>query len=410
MDSQNIIVNNNLILGADSFGNKIYSINKDYSSMLLVAPHGSGKGVCFTIPNLLFNNDSAIVHDIKMENYLLTAGFRESIGQQVFLFNPLGGEGYTHRYNPLDFLGFDEETIFNNIEKIVFLLIRQQNELATQARHLLTSLILYLAVNNNKVKSIGEVCRIISGNFIEEISQAIQKFSNKIHHFALNHLQNFLNKNDSEQNSIIRFLNSCLEPWHNPLIDYATSVSDFNIGDFKKNKITLYVGLNPCDIERLKPVMQFFYDHALDQLMINNDIYDQENKYQGVSLFLDEFYSLGKLSMLESAIGYFRGYKIRVILISSDFERIENIYGEDIASSMIYDCSYKIFYGGATPKTAHKISQYFQDRKNNIEFLTWQQVMNLQSDQEILIHLERSALASKFYYFNEEEFKKKTNL
>lgn len=410
MNNQKIIAKNNLIIGLDPFGNKIYSINKDYSSMLIVAPHGSGKGVCFTIPNLLFNDDSAIVHDIKMENYILTAGYRESIGQQVFLFNPLGGEGHTHRYNPLDFLGFDEETIFNNIEKLVFLLIRDENEIASQARHMLTSIILYLIVNNNKVKSFGEICRLISGDFIEEISQAIQKFSNKIHSFALNHLSSFLKKNDSEQQLILRSLNSYLEPWHNPFIDYATSVSDFNIADFKKNKTTLYVGLNPSDIERLKPVLRFFYDHALDRLMVDNDVYDRENNQLAISIFLDEFYSVGKLTLLESAMAYCRGYKIRLILIACDFERIEHVYGEDIANSMISDCPYKIFFAGTTPKTSYKISQFFQDRKNNVELMTWQQVMNLPSDQQILIHLEKSALAGKFYYYNEEEFKGKINL
>ena len=407
MNNQKIIPKNNLIIGLDPFGNKIYSINKDYSPMLLVAPHGSGKGVCFTIPNLLFNEDSAIVHDIKMENYLLTAGYRESIGQQVFLFNPLGGEGHTHRYNPLDFLGFDEETIFNNIEKLVFLLIRDENEIASQTRHLLTSIVLYLIVNNNKVKSFGEICRLISGDFIEEISQAIQKFSNKIHGFALNHLSSFLKKNDSERQLILRSLNSYLEPWHNPFIDYATSVSDFNIADFKKNKTTLYVGLNPSDIERLKPVLRFFYDHALDRLMAEKDYYDHENNKLAISLFMDEFYSISRLTLVESGIGYLRGYKIRLILIACDFERIENVYGEYITNSIIADCAYKIFYAGGTPKTAYNISQIFFDQQNNNSILTWQQIMNLANDQEILIHNDRSIIANKFFYFNEEEFKEK---
>ena len=39
------------------------------------------------IPNLLYWEESVVVHDIKLENYELTSGWRAKMGQQVFVWN-----------------------------------------------------------------------------------------------------------------------------------------------------------------------------------------------------------------------------------------------------------------------------------------------------------------------------------
>ncbi|WP_279573811.1 type IV secretory system conjugative DNA transfer family protein [Volucribacter amazonae] len=58
--------------------------------LYLGAPTRSGKGVGIVIPNLLNYADSVVCVDIKFENFLFTAGFREKCGQKVFLFSPDG--------------------------------------------------------------------------------------------------------------------------------------------------------------------------------------------------------------------------------------------------------------------------------------------------------------------------------
>ena len=55
--------------------------------VLCFAPTRSGKGVGLVIPTLLTWPGSAIVHDIKGENWTLTAGWRSRFGR-VLLFDP----------------------------------------------------------------------------------------------------------------------------------------------------------------------------------------------------------------------------------------------------------------------------------------------------------------------------------
>ena len=397
---------NNILLGLDADNKKLFVENNDYRHIILIAPHGSGKGVCFVIPSLLAFEESAIVHDIKMENYELTSGYRASIGHKIFMWNPVSEKNKTNRYNPLDFISADPTKIIDDVQKIAHLLIKDCSDYSAQAKNLFTSLVLYLAVNAAKTKSFGEIARMLVSDLIVELSDALPKLKNDLHPFASSQIKSFLSKDKHEQNSIIRVLSSYLSPWNNPLIDYATSKSDFDIADFKKNKTTLYVGLNPADIDRLQPVMQFFYDHALERLMTTAGELGYNDKNGGICLFMDEFYSTSKLEILASAMPYFRGYKIKLFLITSDFERIENVYGENGASSIISDCSSKIFFAAKSFKTANKISQTCLDKSKNLEILSWQEINNLGLDLQIIARDgEQPIISKKVFYYEDEEMK-----
>ena len=66
--------------------------------VLCFAPTRSGKGVGLVVPTLLTWPGSAIVHDIKGENWTLTAGWRARFGR-VLLFDPTNAQSAA--YNPL---------------------------------------------------------------------------------------------------------------------------------------------------------------------------------------------------------------------------------------------------------------------------------------------------------------------
>ncbi len=61
-------------------------------------PTRSGKGVGLVLPPLLSWTSSAVVHDIKGENWELTPGWRSTFSH-CLLFNPT--DPRSARYNPL---------------------------------------------------------------------------------------------------------------------------------------------------------------------------------------------------------------------------------------------------------------------------------------------------------------------
>ena len=66
--------------------------------VISIAPTRSGKGVGLVIPTLLSWTDSAVIHDIKGENWQLTSGWRSTFSH-CLLFDPTNAQ--SAKYNPL---------------------------------------------------------------------------------------------------------------------------------------------------------------------------------------------------------------------------------------------------------------------------------------------------------------------
>ena len=69
--------------------------------VLVFAPTQSGKGRGIVIPTLLTWPHSVIVHDLKGENWALTAGARSRLGHLCLKFEPTSPEEGLARFNPL---------------------------------------------------------------------------------------------------------------------------------------------------------------------------------------------------------------------------------------------------------------------------------------------------------------------
>lgn len=368
-----------------------------YQHILLLAPHGSGKGVSFVLPTLLNLDESCIVHDIKLENYQLTSGYRAQLGHKIFVFNPLGDK--THRYNPLDFISSDAKQKINDLQKLADLLI-EDNE---AAKILFVGLALLLDAVNEK-KSIGGIARLINRNLEQELSGSIEKLDASKNRDCTQILNGFLSQATDTKKQALDHLRASLYLWTNPLIDYATSESDFDIASLKTSKATIYVGLNPTDIARLKPLMRLFYNHVFEKLIKTAESLGHVEENGGVTIILDEFCTIGKLD--KYAFAYLRGYKVRLFTISSDVLQIESIYGKNEALSLISDCNFKVFFAAGDHKTAKFISSLCIDTNEGKELFSWQQIISLPGDSQIvLLDKEQPVISKKIKYFDDKELK-----
>jgi type IV secretion system protein VirD4 len=98
--------------------------------VLCFAPTRSGKGVGLVVPSLLTWSGSAIVHDIKGENWMLTAGFRARHGP-VLLFDPTNAASAA--YNPLLEVRKGEQEV-RDVQNIADILVDRSSAAATGRR------------------------------------------------------------------------------------------------------------------------------------------------------------------------------------------------------------------------------------------------------------------------------------
>ncbi|ACZ48798.1 type IV secretion system protein VirD4 [Anaplasma centrale str. Israel] len=413
-----------LLLGKDQRG---YLVADGYQHALLFAPTGSGKGVGFVIPNLLFWEDSLVVHDIKLENYDITSGWRKKIGQEVYVWNPAQPDGISHCYNPLDWISKKPGQMVDDVQKIANLIMPEQDFWYNEARSLFVGVVLYLLAVPEKVKSFGEVVRTMrSDDVVYNLAVVLDTIGKKIHPVAYMNIAAFLQKADKERSGVVSTMNSSLELWANPLIDTATASSDFNIQEFKKKKITVYVGLTPDNLTRLRPLMQVFYQQATEFLC---RALPSDDEPYGVLFMMDEFPTLGKMEQFQTGIAYFRGYRVRLFLIIQDTEQLKGIYEEAGMNSFLSNSTYRITFAANNIETANLISQLIgnktvsQESLNRPKFLDLnpasrslhisdtqralllpQEVIMLPKDEQILLIESTYPIKSKKIKYYEDKF------
>ena len=342
-----------MLLGQDSIG---YFCADGFQHTLLFAPTGSGKGVGFVIPNLLFWEHSVIVHDIKLENHLLTSGWRAKSGQQVYVWEPSNPDGVTHCYNPIDWVSSKPGQMVDDVQKISNLIMPEKDFWNNEARSLFLGVVLYLIADDTKVKSFGEVVRTMrSDDVVYNLAVVLDTLGDAIHPVAYMNIAAFLQKADKERSGVISTMNSSLELWANPLIDAATASSDFNIMEMKKKKTTIYVGLTPDNIQRLQKLMQVFYQQATEFLA--RKMPDIKEEPYGVMFLMDEFPTLGKMEQFKAGIAYFRGYRVRLFLIIQDTQQLKGTYEEAGMNSFLSNSTFRITFAANNYETANLISQ-----------------------------------------------------
>lgn len=420
-----------MLLGKDTRGKLL--VAGGYQHALLFAPTGSGKGVGFVIPNLLFWEDSVFVHDIKLENYELTSGWRQQhMQQKVYLWCPADANGVSHCYNPLEWISTKPGQMVDDVQKIANILLPDTSDFwESEARSLFTGIVLYLCATPEKIQSFGEVVRTLrSDDVVYNLAVVLDTIGKQIHPVSYMNIASFLQKADKERSGVISTLNSKLELWANPLIDTATASSDFNINHFKRQKTTVYVGLTPDNLKRLQPLMQVFYQQATE--FLSRQLPSEDDKY-GVLFMMDEFPTLGKMEQFKTGIAYFRGYNMRLFLIIQDTEQLKDIYEDAGMNSFLSNSTYRITFAANNVETAELISKMVGNKTveqisaNKPKFLDLnpgsrslhvsetqralllpQEVMNLDRDLQILlIEASPPIKSKKIKYYKDSMFTKR---
>lgn len=398
---------------------------------LLFAPTGSGKGVGFVIPNLLFWDDSVIVHDVKLENFETTSGYRTAkMHQKCYLWNPADQDGYTHCYNPMDFISRDYGTQVDDVMKITKFLLPKEEFWTNEGRALTTGIMLALLALDDRPTSMGEVLRTLRSDDVSyNIAVILDTKGEKIHPTGYMNLAAYLQKPDKERGSVTSTAASALDLWANPLVDAATMKSDFNIGVFRTIPTSLFVGISPSNVSRLQPLLQIFYQQCAS--IFTKKLPDKRKEKHRVLMLLDEFPTLGKMEEIRQGIAYYRGYWVKLFLITQDTEQLKAIYEASGMNSFLSNCTYRITYAANNVDTAKYISDLLGDKtlvsqdegsrpkyldlnpgsrtvstkKSGRKLLMPQEVIGLPQDEQIiLIEANPPIKCKKIYYYKDKTF------
>lgn len=337
--------------------------------VILAAPTRSGKGVGVVIPNLLDYRESAVVLDIKQENFDLTSGWRKSIGHEVFLFNPFAEDRRTHRWNALTYVSKDPAFRVSDLQAISAMLYPDGDDKdkfwTSQARNAFLAFTLYLFEEADaekdpdkvKVPTLGGVLRLVSGDG-GELKPYLQKLTEApfISDQTRTAFAGLLSQADVTFASIIGSFREPLNPWLNPVLDAATSADDFRLDDVRRKRMTIYVGIQPNKLAESRLIVNLFFSQLINVNTKTLPQNDKALKHQCL-LLMDEFTSIGRVDIISKAVSYMAGYNLRLLPIIQSMAQLDAVYGKELSRTIITNHALQIIYAPREQQDANDYSE-----------------------------------------------------
>lgn len=332
----------------------------------LAAPPRAGKGTGVVIPNALNWPGSLVCVDIKRENWSLTAGARVAGGQACHLFDPFAEDGRTARWNPFFYVSADPRRRVNDLQRIAEMLYPDPPNVdpfwTASARSLFLGIALYLFETPSMPKTIGEVLRqgMASaeegfGEHWKRVIEGRQAHEHPLSAECVRALYDVIDLAPVTASSIRKTFTSRLDLWLNPILDAATAANDFDLRELRTKPMSIYVGVNPDDLHRLRPVLSLFFQQAIGLQTRELPEHNPALKY-AVMMLLDEFTALGRIPIMAEAISYLPGYNVRVLLVIQTPSQLREVYGMNNAETMLKSLAARIVFAPKDFADAREIS------------------------------------------------------
>lgn len=330
--------------------------------VMAFAPTRSGKGVGLVVPTLLTCPATVVVHDIKGENWQLTAGWRSRFSHCLY-FNPTDPNSAAN--NPLLEVrkGVHEVRDVQNIADVLVDpegALDRRNHWEKTSHSLLVGTILHV-LYAERDKTLHGVANFLSDPQ-SPISQTLRRMmqthhlGNRPHPVVASAARELLNKSENEASGVLSTAMSFLGLYRDPTVAHVTSRSDWRIADLvsAEHPVSLYLVVPPSDISRTKPLIRLILNQIGRRLTESLPLQDVRAKRHKVLFMLDEFPALGRLDFFEAALAFMAGYGLRAFLIGQSLNQTEKAYGPN--NSILDNCHVRIAFASNDERTAKRIS------------------------------------------------------
>ena len=328
--------------------------------VLCFAPTRSGKGVGLVVPTLLSWPGSVIVHDIKGENWSLTAGWRQRYSHTL-LFDPTNAASAA--YNPLLEVRKGQLEV-RDVQNIADVLvdpegsIEKRNHWEKTSHALLVGTILHVLYAEPD-KTLAGVAAFLSdpSRSIDRTLKVMMTTPHLgplgVHPVVAQSARELLNKSENERSGVLSTAMSFLGLYRDPIVAAVTARCDWRIADLVEaaHPVSLYLVVPPSDISRTKPLIRLILNQIGRRLTETMDGVAGRHR---LLMMLDEFPALGRLDFFESALAFQAGYGIRAFLIAQSLNQIEKAYGPN--NSIMDNCHVRVAFASNDERTAKRIS------------------------------------------------------
>ncbi|APX26321.1 MULTISPECIES: type IV secretory system conjugative DNA transfer family protein [Salipiger] len=334
---------------------------------MMVAPTGRGKGVGFVIPNLLHHTGSAIVLDVKGENFEKTSIHRQKgLGNRIWYFSPFdyveaegGPSTRTHRFNPLSRISAmssadQQYTALNTLADQFLVVEGDQAKGFYQAGKRLFVAACLFAIEQGR-PNLGFAKEVFGGSGKTEQTYRDYAEMTDIPIVAtiFSEMAGMSQKITDSYRSVIS--GAGFELWDDPSVVRATNESDFDLTNFRREAQTLYITMQAEHLKTLAPLVRLLFAEAIASLQRVEPGPDEPHT---VMFLMDEFDQLGRQPLVENSIKTIRSFGGRFFIITQSIAGLDNpsLYGEAGRRALMAGAGVKVFMTPQDDRTATVLS------------------------------------------------------
>jgi type IV secretion system protein VirD4 len=358
--------------------------------VLAFAPSGSGKTSALVVPTLLTCASSVVALDIKGELWHLTAGYRSRVLGQPCLRVDLGcADGSGAAYNPLLAVPRGAGDV-KHAQSIADVLVdpegrdRPRSFWEESAHALLTACVLETVYSAPAGAASGDRSLAGCARLLSDPRRPLQEtlaallaarhdpglelgwrdphtgLVTETHPAVAAAARSLLDMDPRTASGIVATAQSHLALFRDPVLAANTSRSDFEPLDLVAGErpVSLYLTIAPADLDRLRGPIRLLLNQlcrALTERLDFEPASSRPARRHPLLLLLDEFAVLGRLAFFGRAMGYLRGYGIRVYLSVQSLSQLHDIYGHH--QSITANCPLQVAFAPADVETAELLSR-----------------------------------------------------
>jgi type IV secretion system protein VirD4 len=143
----------------------------------------------------------------------------------------------------------------------------------------------------------------------------------------------------------------------------SASLQPPDFRELQHQPVGVYWVLHERDLGYLKPLSALFFTLVLDQLAEGK----LSNKPTPVTLFLDEFASIGVIQGFDSTITIARGRGLAFVVCVQALSQIRALYGPERGETIIVNLRSKLILPGITGQSAEEISRELGDTTTTVD-------------------------------------------
>lgn len=332
--------------------------------LILYAKTGAGKGVSLVIPNCLIYRDSLVVLDVKQEAFAATAGHRQRMGQDVFLFSPLAEGGRTHCWNPLGDITCEEPGYISKLQRRAFEIFPEttgrERFWQDGARSAFLGICVLIAETPGMALTPASAFRFFTrGDGAEELARLVKErrdAGNPYSQVCVDLISDYLNGTEEVVKGMRKHVTATMGLWFNPQVAAATARSDFDLRDLRRKKMTVYVGVMPSDIMQLGALLRLFFTQLFEA---NTDVTPEQDATvrHRCHVLLDEFTALPPMRAFAKAAGFARGFGLHFSYVVQSKNQVREEYRGAGEASLLENVGVEIVFGTNDPVLCKEASE-----------------------------------------------------